>query len=84
MNNIEPSIDKDMVGIGGKFGIILGYTRRNKDVGYSGGTFSSGESPNKPDYQYKKTIGFYDSKGNIWNTSYDDFKKTVRKINTGR
>ena len=84
-NNTEPSIEKDRVGIGEKFGIILGYTRRNMDVGYSGGTFSNGGSLTKPNFRYKREISFYDSKGRIGESiPYEDFKKTIRKIKTGK
>lgn len=84
-NNTEPSNDKDRVGVGNKFGIILGYKRINMDAGYTGMTFNNGESPRKPNFRYKKEIRFYDSGGRIGNSiPYDDFKKTVRKIKTGK
>ena len=84
-NNTEPSKDKDRVGIGEKFGIILGYTRMNMDVGYSGGIFSNGGSLAKPNFRYKREISFYNSKGRIGDSiPYDDFKKTIRKIKTGK
>ena len=83
-NNTRPSIDKDMVGIGSKFGIILGYSRRNIDVGSTGLTINNGESLRKPNFRYKREISFYDSKGRVGNSiPYDTFKKTVKKIKIG-
>ena len=75
MSNTTPSEDKDMVGIGSKFGIILGYTRRSMDAD-SGRTFTTSESPKKPSFHYERYISFYDSKGIIGNSiSYNEFKK---------
>ena len=85
LSNTTPSEDKDMVGIGSKFGIILGYTRSRMDDCSTGTTFTNGESPKKPSFRYKRTISFYNSQGRLGNSiPYDDFKKTVRKIKTGK
>ena len=84
MSNTTPSEDKDMVGIGSKFGIILGYTRISMDAG-SGRTFTTSKSPKKPSFHYERYISFYDSKGRIGNSiSYNEFKKTVKKIKSGK
>ena len=85
MSNTTPSEDKDMVGIGSKFGIILGYTRRSLDAGSIGRTFTNSESTKKTSFHYERYISFYDSKGRIGNSiSYNDFKKTVKKIKSGK
>ena len=82
-NNTKPSEDKDVVGVGGKFGIILGYSRRDMNA-FSGVKYTNGESPNKPSFRYKREISFYNSGGRIKSIPYDDFKKTIRNIKTGK
>lgn len=66
-----------MVGVGSKFGIILGYSRSDMNASFDV-KFTNGESPNKPRFHYKREIGFYNSRGKIKSIPYDRFKKIIR------
>ena len=89
-DNTIPSEDKVMVGVGSKFGIILGYTRISKDVGFSGANLTNGGKPepnSTPSFRYDKAISFYDASGRIGSKNairYKDFRNTVKQIKNGK
>ena len=79
-SNLEPSMDKDCVGIGDRFGIILGYSRKKETS--SGASFSNGGTPNRDDFI--RYVSFYDRNGmiNLGDNcpTYNNFKKVVQKL----
>ena len=81
-SNLDPSMDKDCVGIGNRFGIILGYSKKG---GTSLGTsFSSGSTAKRTDFI--RSVSFYDHNGRIKlggnSPTYEMFKNTVQKLQT--
>ena len=81
-SNLDPSVDKDCVGIGKRFGIILGYSKKG---GTSSGTsFSSGGTAKRTDFI--RSVSFYDHNGRIKlggnSPTYETFKNNVQKLQT--
>ena len=60
-SNLDPSMDKDCVGIGDRFGIILGYSKKNETS--AGASFSNGNTANRDGF--KQSVSFYDRNGRI-------------------
>ena len=81
-SNLDPSMDKDCVGIGDRFGIILGYSKKNETS--AGASFSNGNTANRDGF--KQSVSFYDRNGRIELgdncPTYNNFKKAVRKLQT--
>ena len=81
-SNLNPSMDKDCVGIGDRFGIILGYSKKNETS--AGASFSNGNTANRDGF--KQSVSFYDRNGKIELgdncPTYNNFKKAVRKLQT--
>ena len=81
-SNLDPSMDKDCVGIGDRFGIILGYSKKNETS--AGASFSNGNTANRDGF--KQSVSFYDRNGKIELgdncPTYNNFKKAVRKLQT--
>ena len=81
-SNLDPSMDKDCVGIGNRFGIILGYSI--KEGTSSGASFSNGSTANRDGFI--RSVSFYDHKGKIElggkSPTYETFKKKVKNLQT--
>jgi len=81
-SNLDPSMDKDCVGIGDRFGIILGYSK--KEGTSSGASFSNGSTANRDGFI--RSVSFYDRNGRIKlggkAPTYETFKKKVQKLQT--
>ena len=81
-SNLDPSMDKDCVGIGDRFGIVLGYSK--KEGTSSGASFSNGSTANRDGFI--RSVSFYDHNGRIElggkSPTYEMFKKKVQKLQT--
>ena len=83
-SNLVPSMDKDCIGIGDRFGIILGYSK--KEGTSSGALYSNGSTANRDNFI--PSVSFYDRKGMIKlggkSPTYETFKKKVQQLQTIR
>lgn len=83
-SNLNPSMDKDCVGIGDRFGIILGYSTKGESS--SGASISNVSTANRDDFI--RSVSFYDHNGRIKlggnSPTYETFKNTVQKLQTRR
>ena len=79
-SNLSPSMDKDCVGMGDRFGIILGYSKKGGTT--SGTTLSNGRTANRDDFI--RSVSFYDRNGMIklggTSPTYETFKAKVQKL----
>lgn len=81
-SNLDPSIDKDCVGIGDRFGIILGYSKKGETS--SSASISNVSTANRDDFM--RSVSFYDRNGRIklggTSPTYETFKTNVQKLQT--
>ncbi len=81
-SNLDPSMDKDCVGIGDRFGIILGYSKKIETS--SGTSLSNGNTANRGGFI--RSVSFYNRNGKIKlgdnYPTYNNFKKAVQKLQT--
>lgn len=80
-SNLDPSKDKDCVGIGDRFGIILGYSKKGET---SSSTSYGGITANRNDFI--PSVSFYDHNGMIKlggkSPTYKTFKEKVQNLQT--
>lgn len=81
-SNLDPSMDKDCVGIGDRFGIILGYSKKSETS--SGASICNVSTANRDDFM--RSVSFYDRNGRIklggTSPTYETFKTNVQKLQT--
>lgn len=81
-SNLNPSMDKDCVCIGDRFGIILGYSTKGETS--SGASICNVSTANRDDFI--RSVSFYDHNGKIklggTSPTYDMFKTNVQKLQT--
>lgn len=79
VSNIYPSEDRDCVGIGDRFGIILGYKKKQTSPQ---GVLINNVEREALDSDYNRYVSFYDKNGIIKDCylSYNQFKSNVQKV----